>query len=592
MVLGSNFPTESNKLNKETRGQENPPFLYPPKSVRFLEAQRVLDKPSGTASNKSFVLTRGYLKNLQPATVNPMPISKCYFQFNPQEIRQTVSMREDIYNPILLTAEQLTQPIGGNVTFQFDLFFDRSLEVASNEGGQLAGSIGGNFESVFGADTAGPEKVGVYADLRVLYDVIGQGLNESLLELQTQNLKSAYSAKLKRDSAYSSPSANEDGSESTEKEVVTVDASAFDSADVQSVLNANIGNRAFLIPNPVRMVFSKLLMVDGFVTGTNVDFLKFSSNMIPLQCRVAVSVYAMYIGFAKQKTFLTATLDEGRKVAIEESQQATEILKSVEVALNSIKPFRTGFGVYQETSFRPTWDVALHNDVVPNCFLGYYLMPNDAINDLSIATGFKRIAYLGFPSIKPRSGTGADFDPILSLFENPDTSQFSISYELSFVIYGRKDQNDFNGVGWTEQQAKQRLNSVLSNSEIVGKYSLTGSAQDKTGWGSGTSGAGVKRDKIRRRTYEGNEEISNVAPYKLNFSSPQLLTNITNSYYVAEQVLSIRISSGPEELNFKKSSGTYVVKGDAKTGKAINNVNQSTTSFTDYELVQNTNIFS
>lgn len=553
MVLGSNFPVDSNKI------KENPRFFYPPKSIRFLEVQRELDKLSGKANNKSYELTRGYLKNLQPATVQQMPISRCYFQFNPQEIRQTVSMREDIYNPILLSAEQLSQPIGGNVTFQFDLFFDRSLEVASNED---------TFKSEFDDETinsAGPEQVGVYADLRVFYDVIGQGLNKGLLELQTQNLKSAYSARLKRDSAYSSPSENEEGSESTETEVVTVDASAFDSADVQLVLNANVGNRAFLIPNPVRMVFSTLLMVDGFVTGTNVDFLKFSSNMIPLQCRVSVSVYAMYIGFAKQKTFLTTTLDEGRKVVIEESQKAREILNNVKTALESMGTFRTGFGA-SESSIRPIWDLALHNGIVPNCFLGYYLMPNNVINDLAFFTELKRIAYVGFPAIKPKVGSGTDFDPILALFENPDTSQFSISYELSFVIYGRKDQNNFNGVGWTEQQANERVDAVLRSDDIVGKYSLVGSAQDKAGWGSGTSGTGVKRDKIRRRTYEGNEEISNIAPYKLDFSSTEVLTNIINSYYIVEQTLSMSVTSGPEELLFKPIPRKYVVKGDAKTG--------------------------
>ena len=104
-------------------GITNPTFTYPTRGIRFLEAQAALDKVKD-----SYKLHRGYIRNLdQPALGKDFPVSKCKFQFNPQEIRQTVSMREDVYYAILQDPAQLTQPIGAQTSFTFDLVFDRSM---------------------------------------------------------------------------------------------------------------------------------------------------------------------------------------------------------------------------------------------------------------------------------------------------------------------------------------------------------------------------------------------------------------------------------------------------------------------------------
>jgi hypothetical protein len=84
----------------------------------------------------------------------------------------------------------------------------------------------------------------------------------------------------------------------------------FDDAAATSALTANYGNSAFLVSTPVRIVFSSLFMVEGYITATQVTFNKFNPNMVPTQCLVGVTMQALYIGFARDKTYLTQTLKD------------------------------------------------------------------------------------------------------------------------------------------------------------------------------------------------------------------------------------------------------------------------------------------
>lgn len=89
----------------------------------------------------------------------------------------------------------------------------------------------------------------------------------------------------------------------------------FDEAQVAQRLT-NLGsesNRAFLIPNPVRVVFSSLYMVDGYVTAVNLLFTKFSRNMVPVTATLSLQMEARYIGFAREKTFLTEVLEQAKE---------------------------------------------------------------------------------------------------------------------------------------------------------------------------------------------------------------------------------------------------------------------------------------
>jgi hypothetical protein len=73
----------------------------------------------------------------------------------------------------------------------------------------------------------------------------------------------------------------------------------------QSLLNANLTNSAFLIPNPIRVVFSENFMVDGYVNTVAVTLQKFSPDMVPTVCVVDISMHALYQGFARRSTVFT-----------------------------------------------------------------------------------------------------------------------------------------------------------------------------------------------------------------------------------------------------------------------------------------------
>ena len=103
-------------------------------------------------------------------------------------------------------------------------------------------------------------------------------------------------------------SATKDGQDQTPAE--------FDEAKATKAINANFGNSAFLVSLPVRIVFSSLFMVEGYITSTNVTFNKFNPNMVPTQCVVGITMQALYIGFAREKTYLTTTLDEALKASV------------------------------------------------------------------------------------------------------------------------------------------------------------------------------------------------------------------------------------------------------------------------------------
>lgn len=279
------------------------------------------------------ILPKGFIRNLitnQGGNLARFPNIRCNFQFNPQDIQHQIEARKDMYLPILQDPSQLTQPMAGNATFAFELIFDRSMEVntkASKTDPENAGM----------PDPTSAETVGVFHDLRVLYSIIGQGLSAELVEAQL--------AKLKRDvKKYASLNykqlniqATEATTDVTTFEALNTDGTVEGQGDDDSVIdlnskktadflsgidsdtdsnvnnfmrNLNVGNSAFLIPQPCRVIFSPMFMVDGFVMNTNVLFTKFSSKMIPIQCKVHLQMQAIYIGFARAKTFITEQIQE------------------------------------------------------------------------------------------------------------------------------------------------------------------------------------------------------------------------------------------------------------------------------------------
>jgi hypothetical protein len=581
--------------------ERNPAFQYPKDRdyIRFLDAQKRLDGQfdgnqgirANTSDFNNFAIKRGFIKNLQPATLQDSPLlGQCYFQFNPQEIRQNVQMREDIYNPIALTPEQLSQPIGGNVNFQFDLFFDRSYELATRPGGsglRIVEGLGQDTENdLIDIDSSGnripkgPDQVGVYADLRVLYNIIGQGLSEGLISLQLEMLRGTYNAKVARENAYAPKTETETGS--TASSEVSGDPFSNDFTDTKTLeefFNANIGNAAFLLPNPVRIVFSPMLMVDGFVTSTNVDFLKFTSEMIPMQCRVAMSINALYIGFNKSTTFLTKTIDNARNVLREENVEDTKNVNTVENALLGLKPFQIALGSSGGGGSGDSWDSAMNNGPSNNNLV-HYLGRDSAPTLEDVGQGAtQRVVYAGFPKIQPVSGSGRDKDPILTLFEDSSIS-FSVSYKWVYEIYGKENQDASEGVGYTLGQATAIATNTSGKStppfevlgaKLIGQYSGSESASGPDSWGRGTSGSGAGDAQVRRRKYKG---MVNSAPNPINIgpTTSQInprRNNVLLSYYVIRVRLEMSITSGTitKSIGISPSGGIIkVLRGDDTTG--------------------------
>jgi hypothetical protein len=552
-----------------SNGTRNPPHKYPDTAIRFLQAQDALNKlrnelaGSSDASGNSWKIHRGYIRNLdQPQLLmGQVPISKCYFQFNPQEIRQSVSMRQDIYNALLQPPEQLAQPLGSTVNFTFDLFFDRSHEVSQ---GRLAGTdltdvAGRRAGQQPNADPFNPDPqfdvydIGVMADLRVLFAVIGQGFSKEMLEFQKKALEQGF----KTTTNQPTDGSGETGGESTPTTAESVDQNVeLDINRLESAVNINYGNWGFLMPNPIRVMFSSLFMLDGFITATNVDYLKFSTKMVPVMCRVTMNMEAMYIGFARQETFLTKNMADAAvaNLADEAAAEAEEAeLKKALITTAS------RFMIAPAYASQSDWD-NVKSYVTGGPSPAGALMPvwthvMDATNYFQHRPGM----FLGFPNVIPVKGgdafkrengnevqtkEGEDKDDILKLFK--EGAPLTISYDWKISVYGGgKTQSE----ALTESEARAQLSAKTykSSLKLMGDFYGTETATDDKSWGMGTSGDYL--NKARRRSIRGSvgpqAALANKAPsqnvYKVTLSDdvPQY---IRDAYYIV--VHSVVVKAG------------------------------------------------
>lgn len=469
--------------------QTNPPFSkYFQGNLRFLEAEASLNnKP------QSFQLNRGYIRNLKLPVLGNTTIYKCRFQFNPQEISQNVSMREDMYLAILQDPAQLAQPIGAQMNFQFDLFFDRQYEMSI--GTSTAFDPFSEIPLIGDEDTTAYD-AGVYADLRVLYAVIGQGFNPRLIDQQLQTTAAGAARVFANNNT--SPASAGDTTGSQEN------VFSFDNGEATEALRMNQGNAAILMPNPVRVMFSPLLMVDGFVVATKVDFLKFNTKMIPTQCRVTLSMNAVYVGFANKDTFLTKQFND----AIRELQDQRER----SIAANKVLGGLLKTGVNSVT-------LGWGRDYGGGSGIENFDTDSKSMYALE-QTGAKNYSernfFFRFNDVKPHGSNVKDEDPILEAYEGGDN--LTITYGWSYSIYGFENQTS------TAEQIRVAAGAINSdtgeidtsssfynvNFKKLGFYSGTKSASSKSEWGSGTSGSGANWDKARRYSRHSEYDEENV----------------------------------------------------------------------------------
>lgn len=368
---------------------------------------------------------------------------RLFFQFNPQTITRDVTMSENVYNPIMQTKEQLSQPIMAESTFAFDLMFDRSYELnrsttQSSKKTKKSGSqvIDGDYsDSVDMGDSASndllttltPSQIGVLHDVRMLDAIVGQGITQEMVNFLTTRYN-IYD-KLK--------STEEDGAVTTETDadgntVVTTSGQPGTPTTIEEALNGNIGNQAFLLPNPVRVVFSSLFMVDGFVRSMGVRYVKFNTDMVPMMVLINIQMSAVYFGFARKNTaFTTALLNADinsitsstveSTVAITESQKYLDDLFK-----KSLTKFYVHVGGTDNNDAPPTWgqtynsdknvrDEKSKTDINAKAVIGYNEDP------LSLAAGFPNI-----PNDK-------DEDPIYLALKSGELSSIVLS-EFTFEV--------------------------------------------------------------------------------------------------------------------------------------------------------------
>ena len=227
--------------------------------------------------------------------------SRFFFQFNPQQIQRSVAVSGGLMNPLLQDVGQFSVATPGNATFSFDIFLNREAEVNAGTGintfgeellNGLPGAQGQSQGVIMPRIEQEPGRYGVLSDLQVLDNIIGQGITQKTINAlsKIQSVSSSW------DTSETSADASVTGAAENAKTASEVN---------DALRNIQFGNSAFLISTPVRIVFSSMFMIDGFIQGSNVLFSKFSGDMIPTVCAINITVEAKYIGFAKEKTYLT-----------------------------------------------------------------------------------------------------------------------------------------------------------------------------------------------------------------------------------------------------------------------------------------------
>jgi len=294
--------------------KDNPEFMFPGK-VR----QNLGIGPSTTIS-------RGFMRCLLTevdGAPKDLPNRRFFFQFNPERIMRSVSLSSGMTNVLFQDPGQFSVATPGNATFSFDIMLNREMEVnnhtnflnkkanttktnspisKSTDVGGFAYSTGttGTTSSTSTVNSGMPTgqdvgQIGVLADLMIMDSIIGQGISDDIISALSK---------------LSSRSSTWDSSDSSSGASAGADPNFISETDASNAFKAIRGNSAFLVSTPVRIVFSSMFMVDGFIQASSVNFTKFNTKMVPTMCVINVQVEAKYIGFAKKDTYLTKSLNE------------------------------------------------------------------------------------------------------------------------------------------------------------------------------------------------------------------------------------------------------------------------------------------
>lgn len=372
-----NFEDYESKTTLDRTSADNPEFAYPGNRI-----PNIYDHAGQSTTNT--LVQRGFIRGIIPEVLsqavkldktytnanNSSKIVKrrCFFQFNPSLILRSVQASTTVLNPLLQPATELLQPIPGQAAFEFQLLFNREREVSNHKmasgfksgdptmadtsfyGNSLAsyGSKGSEYNQNHVSD------LGVLSDLYVLDSIIGQSITADAIE----SLQAYWDITKRNKQDKKTVTANDDGTTTTvdykkNGDIVTTitepgkedkvskvsnpDAFQtfdFTSAETKTKLEGVLGNSAFLSPLPVRIVFSSLFMVEGFVTASNVAFHKFNAQMVPTVCTVTLNVQALYLGFAKKDSYVSKQMYDQLSSVIGE---ASDTIKNRNTAIEALK---------------------------------------------------------------------------------------------------------------------------------------------------------------------------------------------------------------------------------------------------------------
>ena len=322
----------------QVKEANNPPFIYPDRVIRTQDADGTIHETK---------MQRGYIRSMISYVEGaPITIRKCAFQFNPDMLYSNVSMSSDVINAYQQDVGQFAVPLASVTNFSFKLYFDRSMELNNSvktgtgalasldEGGMALGGL--------------PGEIGVLRDVAELNAIIGAGITPQTQELAIYNAKAQVTAQVNAATLDSPDAYGPDTAKGKKYKT------ASDNLDSKQgiVSSANFGNTAFLLPLPVRVVFSSLYMVEGFASSVETIYDKFTTTMIPMRAFVTVNMSATYIGYAKKKTYTSESLIS-QKTSYVEQQSAAQTLSNelVAAAKKSVPSVELGSSWSNQTEY-------------------------------------------------------------------------------------------------------------------------------------------------------------------------------------------------------------------------------------------------
>lgn len=562
-----------------TPGRTNPPFNFTPSTVRVRTAPSDFDNVTPDQAERligsgatSVKLQRGFMRNLSTdfgsvGTKGAPTNYRLKFQFNPATIQQNVEARQDMYLSVLQDPTQLVQPVAASTAFSFELLFDRTHEL-------MNGGVNADLRSLNGQTTTDNTSgdaadVGVMADLSVLYAIIGQGFDATVMSAQynivRDNARREYERAVAQGDpnftiAVAVPDEETSGTKTIFREKSTFDQYFNKFIEGTKFIsnsgggNLNLGNSAFLVPTPIRIVFSALYMIDGYVMSSSVIFTKFNTNMVPTQCRVLLNINAVYIGFARDKTFVSEAIERTGNQAREDYKNAAKLFNNFCKSYSKyLKDYRVVLGG-DVGKFAPNTGTAFGPGSNPNA-VTYATKGNDTYSDAgepSIAAGFYKFG-------ADRIGSGTITDPALpsggitSYYD--DGGSVTITHTPKVTVYGPYP---------TETDAKK---AKIDPAKKVGEYTQSTTSGSSGQW---VSNSGIKTGTSGAVNVYNKENSMNTAPGALtsdSFSTPEGATQYANGYFkfVVDATVTVSTPEG-EVTQSRTASQTQIFKGSDKVG--------------------------